>query len=66
MILKIRHSTWKLKRNLKMNEVYIRNKKELEDIIIAKQLSDDTVEKFEDQTKIIMKKERAWIIHDSI
>ena len=45
----------------KMNEVYIRNKKELEDIIIAKQLSDDTVEKFEDQTKIIMKKERAWI-----
>jgi chromosome segregation ATPase len=45
----------------KLREVYNRNKKELEDIIIAKQLTDDTIGKIEDQTKISIKKERAWI-----
>ena len=45
----------------KLHEAYNENKIKLEEIIMEKQSSDDTVEKLEHQVKLNIKKERAWI-----
>ena len=45
----------------KLHEAYNKNKIKLEEIIMEKQSSDDTVEKLEHQVKLNIKKERAWI-----
>ena len=45
----------------KLHEAYNENKIKLEELIMEKQSSDDTVEKLEHQVKLNIKKERAWI-----